>query len=151
YSYPAFKLRATYRLPGVGYQAACDGKQGRLYVAVFDPKALTARPRGKGVGALHVFELKPLLTTRGNGPLPNEDIPPPTAIDLSPEGGWPILDFLVVRAPTMAHTECHAIRAPAPRARHGSSATLRRHPRRAETPARTTGTRLVDQPHRLVP
>ena len=60
YSYPGFKLRATYRLPGVGYQAACDGKAGRLYVAVFDPKALTARPRGRGFGELHVFEIKSL-------------------------------------------------------------------------------------------
>ena len=64
YSYPDFKLRATYRLPGVGYQAVCDGKAGRLYVAVFDPKALTARPRGRGLGELHVFEIKGLLTRK---------------------------------------------------------------------------------------
>jgi WD40 repeat protein len=64
YGYPDFKLRATYRLPGVGYQAACDGKSGRLYVAVFDPKALTARPRGRGFGELHVFETKSLLTKK---------------------------------------------------------------------------------------
>src|SRR5262249_39867997 len=35
YSYPELKLQSVARLPGVGYQAACDGRQGRLYVAVF--------------------------------------------------------------------------------------------------------------------
>ena len=64
YGYPDLKLRATYRLPGVGYQAVCDGKTGRLFVAVFDPKALTARPRGRGFGELHVFEIKELLTRK---------------------------------------------------------------------------------------
>jgi WD40 repeat protein len=64
YSYPDFKRRATYRLPGVGYQVVCDGAAGRLYVAVFDPKALTARPRARAAGEIHVFEIKGLLTKK---------------------------------------------------------------------------------------
>ncbi len=58
YSYPIFKLLAEYRLPGVAYQVACDEKAGRLYVAVFDPKLLTARARGRAQGELHVYEVK---------------------------------------------------------------------------------------------
>jgi hypothetical protein len=64
YSYPEFKLQAKYKLPGVGYQAVCDGKSGLLYVAVFDPKALTARPRGRSAGAVCVFEVKGLLAKK---------------------------------------------------------------------------------------
>jgi hypothetical protein len=61
YSYPEFKLQGVYRLPGVGYQAACDGKQGRLYVAVLDPRALTARPRARGFSDVHVYDVRELL------------------------------------------------------------------------------------------
>src|SRR5207247_1399849 len=64
FSYPDFKRRAIYRLPGVGYQIECDGGAGRLYVAVFDPKALTARPRARAAGEIHVFETKGLLTKK---------------------------------------------------------------------------------------
>jgi hypothetical protein len=37
HSYPDLKLQSVARLPGVGYQAACDGRQGRLYVACSTP------------------------------------------------------------------------------------------------------------------
>jgi len=63
YSYPDFKLRATYRLAAAAYQAAFDGKQMRLYAAVLDPKGLTERPRARGVGDIHVYELKDLLVS----------------------------------------------------------------------------------------
>jgi hypothetical protein len=64
YSYPEFKLQVVYRLSGVAYQAAIDAKQGRLYVAVFDPRSLTERPRGRGHGEVHAYELKELLRER---------------------------------------------------------------------------------------
>jgi hypothetical protein len=62
YSYPEFKLRSVIKLPGVAYQAECDAKSGRLFLAVFDPKTLTARPGEKGGGELHVYEIKNLLS-----------------------------------------------------------------------------------------
>jgi WD40 repeat protein len=61
YSYPDFKLRATYRLAAAAYQIALDGKQMRLYAAVLDPKGLSERPRARSVGDIHVYELKDLL------------------------------------------------------------------------------------------
>ncbi|MBI1914579.1 MAG: hypothetical protein HYS12_07555 [Planctomycetes bacterium] len=64
YSATDWKRQAIYRLPGVGYQAVSDAKQGRLYVAVFDPRVLTARPRGRGTGAIHVFEIRGLVTKK---------------------------------------------------------------------------------------
>jgi WD40 repeat protein len=64
YSYPDFKPKGVYRLPGVGYQATVDGKQGRLYVAVFDPKTLTARHRVRESGEIHVFEVGSQTTRR---------------------------------------------------------------------------------------
>lgn len=58
YSYPDFKLQATHRLGVVAYQAAIDAKQGRLYLGTFDPKTLTERPRGRGLGEVRVYELR---------------------------------------------------------------------------------------------
>jgi len=60
-SYPDFKLRGTYRLGTVAYQAALDDKQGRLYVAAFDPQTLADRPRGRGVGDVYVYNVRELL------------------------------------------------------------------------------------------
>jgi dipeptidyl aminopeptidase/acylaminoacyl peptidase len=60
YSYPDFKLRATYRLGLAGYQVALDGRHGRLYVAGFDPGAVAERPRARGHGDIHVYALKDL-------------------------------------------------------------------------------------------
>jgi WD40 repeat protein len=65
YSYPDFKVRGTYRLGGLAYQAAYDGKQARLYVAVVDPKLLAERPRARGFGDIHVYDLKAVLREAG--------------------------------------------------------------------------------------
>jgi len=62
YSYPRFKLQATYRLSGVGYQAVSG--QGKLYLAVFDPKSLTTRPRPKNSTEIQVLDLKEISATR---------------------------------------------------------------------------------------
>jgi WD40 repeat protein len=62
YSYPDFKPQGTQPLGVVAYQAVLDAKQGRLYVAGFDPKTLGTRPRSRGYGDLYVYELKELLT-----------------------------------------------------------------------------------------
>jgi hypothetical protein len=61
HSYPDFRPQATYRLAGAGYQLAWDGGSGRLYVAAVDPKALSERPRGRGLGEIHVYDLKSVL------------------------------------------------------------------------------------------
>ena len=52
------KARAAYRLPGIGFQAVCDTKSGKLYLAVFEPKSLTARPSERSGAELHVYEFK---------------------------------------------------------------------------------------------
>ena len=64
YSYPDFRPAGTYRLGGVGYALACDGKAGRLYVAAVDPKALSERPRGRGTGEVQVYDVKDLLKAK---------------------------------------------------------------------------------------
>jgi WD40 repeat protein/mono/diheme cytochrome c family protein len=61
YTYPEFRPLGTYRLAGVGYALACDGKSGRLYVAAVDPKALSERPRGRGTGEVQVYDVKEIL------------------------------------------------------------------------------------------
>jgi hypothetical protein len=61
YSYPDFKLQGTYPIGIVATQAVCAGKQGKLYVAGFDPRTLAERPRSRGYGDVHVFDLKDLL------------------------------------------------------------------------------------------
>jgi WD40 repeat protein len=65
YSYPDFKLQTTQALGVVAYQAVLDAKQGRLYVAGFDPKTLAGRPRARGYGELYAYELKELLARTG--------------------------------------------------------------------------------------
>ncbi len=64
YSYPDFRPAGTYRLGGVGYALACDGKAGRLYVAAVDPKALSERPRGRGTGEVQVYGVKDVLKAK---------------------------------------------------------------------------------------
>jgi hypothetical protein len=64
YSYPDFRPAGTYRLGGVCYALACDGKAGRLYVAAVDPKALSERPRGRGTGELQVYDVKDALRVK---------------------------------------------------------------------------------------
>jgi hypothetical protein len=61
YNYPEFKLQATHRLATVAFQAALDGKSGRLYVAGFDPRTLGGKPRARGFGDIFVYEVKDLL------------------------------------------------------------------------------------------
>jgi WD40 repeat protein/mono/diheme cytochrome c family protein len=64
YTYPEFKLQATHRLGTVAFQAALDGKSGRLYVAGFDPRTLGGKPRARGFGDIFVYEVKDLLRAR---------------------------------------------------------------------------------------
>jgi WD40 repeat protein/mono/diheme cytochrome c family protein len=61
YAYPDFKPQGGRRLGVVAYQAVCAGKQGRLYVAGFDPAALAVSPRARGFGDIFVYDLKELL------------------------------------------------------------------------------------------
>ncbi len=65
YSYPEFKPRGEYRLGTVGYQAALDAKEGKLYVAAFNPQVLIERGRPRGAGDLHVYDVKALLGDKG--------------------------------------------------------------------------------------
>jgi WD40 repeat protein len=62
YSYPEFKPLGGKQLPLLPYQAVCDGRQGRLYVAGIDPKSVGERPRARGFGDIHVYELKDILS-----------------------------------------------------------------------------------------
>jgi hypothetical protein len=64
-SYPDFKPQATQPLGVVAYQAVFDGKQGRLYVAGFDPRTVGGRPRARGFGDLFVYDLGPLFGLKG--------------------------------------------------------------------------------------
>jgi hypothetical protein len=64
YGYPEFRLKGTRRLSLSGYQLALDGKGGRLYVAGFDPAALSERPRARGHGDIHVYRLKDLVEAK---------------------------------------------------------------------------------------
>jgi mono/diheme cytochrome c family protein len=66
YSYPEFKPQGGQRLGIVAYQAVCAGKEGRLYVAGFDPATLAANPRARGFGDIFVYDLKQLLQARAN-------------------------------------------------------------------------------------
>jgi WD40 repeat protein len=60
YSYPDFRPAGTYRLSLSGYALVVDGKNGRLYVAGFDPAAVAERPRARGHGDIHVYDLAAL-------------------------------------------------------------------------------------------
>ncbi len=64
YSYPEFKLQASRRLDVVPYQAVCDGKQGKLYVAGFDPRSVAEHPRARGFGDLFIYDLKELTAKK---------------------------------------------------------------------------------------
>ena len=64
YSYPEFKLLATYDLGIVATQAALDGKAGKLYVAGFDPKTAADHPRARGFGDVFVYTLQDVLTKK---------------------------------------------------------------------------------------
>ena len=64
YSYPEFKLQATWDLGIVPTQAGLDGKAGKLYVAGFDPKAAAEHPRARGFGDVFVYSLPDVLTKK---------------------------------------------------------------------------------------
>jgi WD40 repeat protein/mono/diheme cytochrome c family protein len=64
YAYPEFKLLATYDLGIAPTQAALDGKQGKLYVAGFDPKTAADHPRARGFGDVFVYSLQDMLTKK---------------------------------------------------------------------------------------
>jgi hypothetical protein len=61
YAYPEFRLLGRHRLGLAAYDVAVDGKEGRLYVAGFDPRSMADRPRGRGQGDIQVYGLKELL------------------------------------------------------------------------------------------
>jgi WD40 repeat protein len=60
YSYPDFHWQAAKPLRLVPYQAVCDGKAGRLFVACIDPRIAAEQPRARGHGDIHVFALADL-------------------------------------------------------------------------------------------
>jgi hypothetical protein len=64
YSYPDFRLLGSYRLPLAPYQMIADGKGGRLYLAGIDPKSVAERPRARGHGDIHVYNLNDLPGSR---------------------------------------------------------------------------------------
>ena len=64
YSYPEFKLLATWDLGIAPTRAALDGKAGKLYVAGFDPKAAAEHPRARGFGDVFVYSLPDVLTKK---------------------------------------------------------------------------------------
>src|SRR5262249_36776178 len=66
-SYPDFKLREAYRLPGIGYQVSCDAKRGLLYGSVFDPKSLASPPGERAGGELQIYDLSGLEQSTAKG------------------------------------------------------------------------------------
>src|SRR5262249_13724345 len=60
-SSPDLKWREALRLPAVGHQMAIDPVKKRLFIAVFDPKALTLRPSERGGGELHEYTADAIL------------------------------------------------------------------------------------------
>jgi hypothetical protein len=65
YSYPDFRLQGSYRAGVAPFQAVCDGKGGRLFIAGIDPKTVAERPRARGHGDIFIFELKDLHGAAG--------------------------------------------------------------------------------------
>jgi hypothetical protein len=64
YSYPDFKPRSAHRPALAGYRIAYDGKHGRLYVAGFDARGAAERPRARGAGDIHVYDMAIKTTNR---------------------------------------------------------------------------------------
>lgn len=60
YSYPDLKWQRDHRLAVLATQIAFDGKTRRLYAAVIDPRSAASRPRARGHGDVHVYELTDL-------------------------------------------------------------------------------------------
>jgi WD40 repeat protein/mono/diheme cytochrome c family protein len=57
YAYPDLKWQRDLRLAVPATQIAFDGKTNRLYAAVFDPQSAATKPRARGHGDVHVFDL----------------------------------------------------------------------------------------------
>ena len=64
YAYPAWKETGRWRLPLAAYALALDAKAGRLYVAGFDPRSVLERPRARGHGAIHWYDIAALASRR---------------------------------------------------------------------------------------
>jgi WD40 repeat protein len=60
FAYPEMKWQKSWTLETIGHEMAFDSKSGRLYLAVIDPQSLRDRPRARGHGDIHVFEMKNL-------------------------------------------------------------------------------------------
>jgi hypothetical protein len=43
---------------------AFDGKEGKLYVAGFDPRGVAEHPRARGFGDLFVYDMKELTAKK---------------------------------------------------------------------------------------
>jgi hypothetical protein len=61
YTYPDFKLKVTHSVGIVATGAVIAGKQGKVFVAGFDPRTVGNRPRARGYGDLFVFDLKEVI------------------------------------------------------------------------------------------
>jgi WD40 repeat protein len=95
YSYPEFKLQATFKLAGTAYHPVLDSRQGLLYALVLSPKVLN--PPGRGGDIVHVYEVKDILEGKADsaGLKPVRTIPVngfASRLVLSPEGD--VLYFL---------------------------------------------------------
>ncbi len=64
YSYPDWRERRRWRLPLAAYAVALDAKGRRLYVAGFDARSAADRPRAKGHGDIHAYDLTAFYKTR---------------------------------------------------------------------------------------
>jgi hypothetical protein len=57
YSFPDWKLKRRWKLPFAAYAVVLDAAAKKLYVAGFDARSLAERPRAKGHGDIHVYDL----------------------------------------------------------------------------------------------
>ena len=96
FSYPAFQLQATYRLPQPAYRAVMDQRRGLLWVAASDPGSLRVNDYGdrpEGFGNLHAYDIRALgrPTTTDSQLRPRHVLPlQGTVLELiaSTEGRW---------------------------------------------------------------
>jgi hypothetical protein len=106
YSYPDFRAKGTHPIGGVAYRSALDARQGLLYLAVADPKAirvLHANERTVATADVHVYDVKGVV----EGKVPAGAKLDPVAVVpvggdlahllLSPDGRW--LYYLDVKDP----------------------------------------------------
>ena len=60
YSYPDWKWKGSWKIPGTAYQMAFDGKSGQLYLGVIDPLSIRSNPKARGFGDLWIVDTKEL-------------------------------------------------------------------------------------------